>query len=753
MKNKRLIEIILYGALIFIMVLSLNLAAGDSTGMNISFVKILFLSLIMVVLVIGFMRYPLITAGALILLAPIVLLLNIHDSLAFIRSIPGFAAWLPGYIIGYNYFDMNYSVIFAVLYTLLITVFLTVTAFNSKVRFLPILGGIALLTFFWFVYVEKARLYMMIYLFAAVPLYAHGLYRQKLKEWEKAGSTVASNVGLFWTVNAALVIALSIGLSMFLPLNIRPMQAVWLNEKMLGIFPFISEWRNDSMESFGYGFGSRYDLSMTGFKGGKSSKLGGPVSLDDSVLFTIDVNDYSNLYLRGAVKDNYTGTSWFKSATDYKTVKPDEKLNMDPEIKSTLYYLKIRVTPKKLMTSTIFAPNHINMVHNEKEYRFFINNEMDAFFPKVVTKNSYYEVESVIPYVNIPELRQIDVKAGAPAAYLELPTGFSDRVQKLAEQITAGYDNDYDKIKAIESYLRKNYKYTLKPSRIPRGRELVDYFLFEEKQGYCAYYATSMAMMLRSIGIPCRYVEGFLAKPERSATRNIRGTDAHAWVEVNFGKFGWLTFEPTAAYDTVDYRQYTVVSQTTPKPQKTDGTIPVTAQIGKLSGNAKDKELREFEDGETLTKDSADKTPQAKKMSGGMMILLGFLTLLLLRILTRHIGETISEIRLRTSKGRQYAVRYFKEISWYFGKMAIKTQKDETIREFMRKIQNQFGDESRETEAVTNILEKMRYSEKEINGEEKNILERFRKSTRTLAVQRLSGVLVFIYLYIIGRRW
>lgn len=92
-----------------------------------------------------------------------------------------------------------------------------------------------------------------------------------------------------------------------------------------------------------------------------------------------------------------------------------------------------------------------------------------------------------------------------------------------------------NKAKAIEKYLRENYKYTLTPSEVPEGAEFVDYFLFEVKEGYCTYFATAMSVLLRASDIPCRYVEGFLAKHENSFIRNVRGTDAHAWVEVNFG--------------------------------------------------------------------------------------------------------------------------------------------------------------------------------------------------------------------------
>lgn len=92
-----------------------------------------------------------------------------------------------------------------------------------------------------------------------------------------------------------------------------------------------------------------------------------------------------------------------------------------------------------------------------------------------------------------------------------------ERVINLAKAITADCSNDYEKVIAIEEYLKNNYEYTLSPSRVPEGKDFVDWFLFEDKRGYCTYYATSMAVMLRSVGIPARYVEGFVM-PENIMT-------------------------------------------------------------------------------------------------------------------------------------------------------------------------------------------------------------------------------------------
>jgi len=77
----------------------------------------------------------------------------------------------------------------------------------------------------------------------------------------------------------------------------------------------------------------------------------------------------------------------------------------------------------------------------------------------------------------------------------------------------------------------------------------VDYFLFDVKQGYCDYYASAMVMMLRSIGIPARFVAGYAPGDYNSQTSAyvVLEQNAHAWVEVFFPSYGWVQFEPTAS--------------------------------------------------------------------------------------------------------------------------------------------------------------------------------------------------------------
>ncbi|RAP74852.1 hypothetical protein DL346_20305 [Paenibacillus montanisoli] len=142
-------------------------------------------------------------------------------------------------------------------------------------------------------------------------------------------------------------------------------------------------------------------------------------------------------------------------------------------------------------------------------------------------------------------------------AYTQLPAGLPARVGDLAADIIAKAGspvNRYDQVQAIASYLRSHYAYTLQSSIPARGEDFVDDFLFRQRQGYCVHFASAMAVMLRTQGIPARYVKGFAPGEPAEGTAGgaglytVRASDAHAWVEVFFPGVGWVAFEPTPGF-------------------------------------------------------------------------------------------------------------------------------------------------------------------------------------------------------------
>ena len=125
----------------------------------------------------------------------------------------------------------------------------------------------------------------------------------------------------------------------------------------------------------------------------------------------------------------------------------------------------------------------------------------------------------------------------------------TDRVKDLAEDITKDCSNDYEKAVMIERYLCQ-YEYS-KDVDLTKSDNYVDEFLFETQKGYCVHFASSMVMMLRSVGIPARYTVGY-RHDEHLSFKEVMSNEAHAWPEAYIEGFGWMPFEPTGCMKTPD---------------------------------------------------------------------------------------------------------------------------------------------------------------------------------------------------------
>ena len=159
---------------------------------------------------------------------------------------------------------------------------------------------------------------------------------------------------------------------------------------------------------------------------------------------------------------------------------------------------------------------------------------------------SIYEADSDISKPSPKQLREAGNSLPQFAsAYLQVPD-LDPRIPQLAARITASASNSYDQATALEQYLQSHYAYTLTLPGAPVSDPLAN-FLFERKQGHCEYFASSMAVMLRTLRIPSRVVNGFRSDEFNDVTGNyvIRAKNAHSWVEAYFPGYGWITFDPT----------------------------------------------------------------------------------------------------------------------------------------------------------------------------------------------------------------
>jgi len=162
-----------------------------------------------------------------------------------------------------------------------------------------------------------------------------------------------------------------------------------------------------------------------------------------------------------------------------------------------------------------------------------------------------YEVLSRYSSATADELRTVTLKEVNPdiaRRYLNLPDTLPERVRALAQEVAGDQVTSYDKALALERFLRQ-YEYSLEVPLPPEDADVVDFFLFDLQKGYCDYYASAMVVMARSLGLPARLASGFLAQDaDEEGVQTIRQINAHAWAELYFDQYGWVEFEPTAAF-------------------------------------------------------------------------------------------------------------------------------------------------------------------------------------------------------------
>ncbi len=160
---------------------------------------------------------------------------------------------------------------------------------------------------------------------------------------------------------------------------------------------------------------------------------------------------------------------------------------------------------------------------------------------------TYYEGESLLPSLSPGTLRTAgrDYPREILDTYLQVPR-LDDRIPKLAREITRKATTPYDQAAAIEIYLRTRFGYTLQQPD-PAPADPLAHFLFRRQAGHCEYFATAMTVLARTLGVPARYVNGFLPGEYNDVGDSyiVRGSDAHSWVEVYFPGYGWIPFDPT----------------------------------------------------------------------------------------------------------------------------------------------------------------------------------------------------------------
>lgn len=185
-----------------------------------------------------------------------------------------------------------------------------------------------------------------------------------------------------------------------------------------------------------------------------------------------------------------------------------------------------------------------------------------------------YVLEAYVEDYSAEELRADSVAmlaVGLDTVYLGLPDLPNiARVEAMARDVVADASTPYDQLVALQAFFRDRSEFTYDTELEPVADGDPVWTFLESRRGYCVQFATSMVLMARSLGIPARFAQGFLASSRsvRGETQ-ITGDRAHAWPEFYFPRYGWVRFEPTPASQTSAAPSWTVEEDntTTPRPQ------------------------------------------------------------------------------------------------------------------------------------------------------------------------------------------
>lgn len=346
--------------------------------------------------------------------------------------------------------------------------------------------------------------------------------------------------------------------------------------------------------------------------------------------------------------------------------------------------------------------------------------------------------------------------------YTQLPPELPGRVRQTAAEAVSGLSDPYEKAEALETYLSTRFRYTLTPSNVPSGRDFVDYFL-ETGEGYCVYFASAMAVMARTQGIPSRLVCGYGLKPSGYHTWIATGAEAHAWVECYFKGLGWITFDPTAGSSYLNAGGGSVTGggvTTQPTTSPTTTSDPSGTTTSETTGTTTDPsvsttgDVAENPEG-TTTLPGTDVPEEPSIPAGRLWLILGILggaVLLALAVVGRILAcekrYRLDTVRRKWPHPGEQAEYYYADYLRQLRLLGYDPGDRETMKHFAARILEESGGEGAQpvpetAQEVFRVMMDWRYGEQEPSPAEVERLAALHEELEQLVKSRISAVVYF----------
>jgi transglutaminase-like putative cysteine protease len=400
--------------------------------------------------------------------------------------------------------------------------------------------------------VARKTLYLSVFLFFSLFLIARTTYLHHQSRWVQSRTALPPHLGMDFTRYTLAIVTIVVLVAWSAPALAKTIPAVVEASQPLrqSWAELRDRWENafTSLRSATRVYTDYYGNNIAL---GRGSKLTDAPSL--AIYPPASPPMVVRYYWRGYVYDSYADGKWSNTVFDLQDFDP-ELNSFEPPKYEGRWEGKFEFRPTGYLTS-LYAPSQPYWVSPSAQVSLAENLDgtvdIEGFQANdPIRPRQPYQAQSSISIATISQLRQAgsEYPDWVKERYLNLPETITPRTRQLAEDITSGIENPYDKVVAITNYLRNNIQYQETIPPVPRGKEPVDWFLFDLRQGFCNYYATAEVVLLRAIGIPARWAIGYAQGEQlEDGTFLVRQLDAHAWPEVFFPGLGWVEFEPTVS--------------------------------------------------------------------------------------------------------------------------------------------------------------------------------------------------------------